>query len=93
MNSFETTYRNQSQHFTKPSVYSQNQWNYFQHGYTDKWRSGDFSIQTWCIPLEAFASKKPDDIQVYINTYETLRKIKDINNKLQISQDYKKTLF
>ena len=23
----------------------------------DKWWSADFSIQTWCIPLEAFASK------------------------------------
>ena len=23
----------------------------------DKWRSGDFSIKTWCIPLEAFTSK------------------------------------
>ena len=23
----------------------------------DKWRSGDFSIQTWYIPLEAIASK------------------------------------
>ena len=23
----------------------------------DLWRSGDFSIQTWRIPLEAFASK------------------------------------
>ena len=23
-----------------------------------KWRSGDFSIQIWCIPLEAFAPKK-----------------------------------
>ena len=29
----------------------------FQHGCMDKWRSGDFSIQTWCIPLEAFTSK------------------------------------
>ena len=38
-------------------VYSHNQWNYFQRGCMDKWRSGDFSIQTWCIPLEAFASK------------------------------------
>ena len=34
-----------------------NQWNYFQRGCMDKWRSGDFSIQTWYIPLEAFASK------------------------------------
>ena len=23
-----------------------------------KWRSSDFSIQTWCIPFEAFAPKK-----------------------------------
>ena len=38
-------------------VYSNNQWNYFQRGCMDKWRSGDFTIQTWCIPLEAFASK------------------------------------
>ena len=39
--------------FTKPTVYTlYNQWNYFQRGCIDKWRSGDFSIQTWCIPLE-----------------------------------------
>ena len=37
--------------------YSYNQWNYFQGGCMDKWQSGDFSIQTLCIPLEAFASK------------------------------------
>ena len=24
----------------------------------DKWWSSDFSIQTWCTPLEAFAPKK-----------------------------------
>ena len=50
-----------SRHFTKPTVYTMylyNQWNYFQQGCMDKWRSGDFSIQTWCIPLEVFASKK-----------------------------------
>ena len=35
-------------------VYSYNQWNYFQRRCMDKRRSGDFSIQTWCIP---FASK------------------------------------
>ena len=29
-----------------------NQRNYFQHGRMDKWRSGDFSMQTWCTPLE-----------------------------------------
>ena len=38
-------------------VYSYNQWNYFQLGCIDKWVSADFSIQTWCIPLEAFTSK------------------------------------
>ena len=36
-------------------VYSYNGWNCFQHGCMDKWRSGDFSIQIWRIPLEAFA--------------------------------------
>ena len=30
-----------------------NQWNYFQHRCMSKWWSADFSIQTWCIPLEA----------------------------------------
>ena len=38
-------------------VYSYNQWDYFQRGCMDKWRSGDFSIQTSFIPLEVFASK------------------------------------
>ena len=38
-------------------LYSYNQWNYLQRGCMDKWRSGDFSLQTCCIPLEAFASK------------------------------------
>ena len=33
--------------------YCNNQWNYFQRGCMDKWRSADFLIQTWCIPLEA----------------------------------------
>ena len=30
----------------------------------DKWRSGVFSMQTWCIPLEAFGSKKEIIFQV-----------------------------
>ena len=36
----------------------------FQRGCMDKWWSSDFSIETWYIPLEAFASK---NYSVYIN--------------------------
>ena len=42
-------------------VYSNSRWNYFQRGCMDKRRSVDFPIQTWCIPLQAFASKTPFD--------------------------------
>ena len=55
-----TKYCNMKSIFYKTrGVYKCNQWNYFQRGCMDKWRSGDFSIQTWCIILEAFASKAP----------------------------------
>ena len=50
--------QNKTKAFYKTNgAYSYNQWNYFQGGCMDKWRSGDFSIQTRCIPLEAFAFK------------------------------------
>ena len=55
-----------SKHFGKThGVYSYKQCNYFQRGCMDKWRSGEFSIQTWCIPLEAFASRKRNKIQLH----------------------------
>ena len=47
----------------KRGVYLYNQWNYFQCLCIDEWWSGDISIQTWCIPLEAFASK--NDVKGY----------------------------
>ena len=43
--------------YKSPGVFSFNQWNYFQRGCIDQWQSGDFSIQTLCMLLEAFASK------------------------------------
>ena len=42
-------------------IYLYNQWNYFQRECMDKWRSGDFSLQTWRIPLEAFASNNTNE--------------------------------
>ena len=46
-----------------------------------EWRSGDFSIQTWCIPLEAFASKNDNqllfcysvtDCSIYLNFFDDI---------------------
>ena len=48
-------------------VYSYNQWNYFQRGCMDKWWSSDFSIQTRCIPFEAFASKNNLILQYFVH--------------------------
>ena len=46
----------------------------FQRGCMDKLRSGDFSIQTWFIPLEAFASKKYCTLYIFIGyfVFETI---------------------
>ena len=53
----KTKYCNIKVFYKTQGVYSYNYWNYFQQAYMDKWRSGDFSIQTCCIPLEAFTFK------------------------------------
>ena len=51
-------------------IYSYNQWNYFQRGCMDKWRSDDFLIQTWCIPLEANPPLKPVYIELsFVGVY------------------------
>ena len=47
-------------------VYSYNQWNYFQRGCMDKWRSGDFSMQTWCISLEALEAFASENCWIHI---------------------------
>ena len=48
-----------SKHFTKPTyVYTRTtSGTIFSADVCCVWRSGYFSIQTWCIPLETFASK------------------------------------
>ena len=62
-----------SWHFTKPAEYIRtNMWNYFQRVCMDKWRSGVFSLQTWCISLEAFASKKNRRIE--FNAFDLQKK-------------------
>ena len=38
----------------------------------DKWQSGDFLIQIWCIPLEAFASGT-DILYAYLETKSSHR--------------------
>ena len=54
----KTKYCNIKAFYKTHGVYSYNQWNYFQRGCMDKWQSGDFSMQTWCKPLEAFVDDK-----------------------------------
>ena len=47
-----------SKHYKTRGVYPFNQWNYFQRGYIDKRRSGDFSRQTRMFTFRSlFASK------------------------------------
>ena len=79
----KTKYCNIKAFYKTHSVYSYNQWNYFLRGCMEKWRSGDFSIQTWCIPLEALASKNVLNRHKPINerTNERTNKNKRTNNK------------
>ena len=49
----------------------------------DKWQSGDFSIQTWCIPLEAFTSKKSFNSEEKIQNYLIVKKTKQESRVLQ----------
>ena len=51
-----TKYCNIKSFYKIRGVYSYNQWNYFQRRCMDKWRSGDFSLQTCCIPAWKLAN-------------------------------------
>ena len=83
----ETKFCNIKAFYKTPQSIFDNQWNYFQRGCMHKWRSGDFSIQIWHIPLEAFASKnsllkKQESIQnlSYVLLYQYITEKTDQNS-------------